>query len=594
MITLAYRFLFLLITVTFITPTFSVWSQTLPASRSVDWKKAGLRDTTTVGFTVIDMANEGVFIDGATPNDAILSNIISNSSGTGTILKFPSGSFLFTETINLPSNTIIKGEGALETNFIMDLGGSGHSIRISGALGTDTTFVTQTAEKENAFLIVHNSSKFDVADWIKIIQFDEDLVTSSWANNTVGQICNITNIIGDTLFIDSPLRLEYPESRNPFIRKIQPVKNSGVECITIERIDNTAPEQSCNVSFNYAVNSWVNGIASNFCTFSHVEARNSSNIAVMHSFMQKGFDYGGGGRAYGVMLQATSNECLIADNIFATLRHSMIVQSGANGNVFAYNYSTDPYWDSQPNDAAGDLVLHGNYPYANLFEQNIGRNIVIDNSHGPNGPHNTFLRNRGDGYGIFFSATNSPNQNFIGNEITNTSFPYSLVNYTLLGSGHFVYGNNNKGSIDPAGTAALPDQSYAFETPPYFVTNNQWAGIGTPNAPSSSQIAASERHADSLFFSAACGNPTTVSAGSYTASTSVKIYPNPTNALLYVENISTAKSISISNTVGQVVESSKVSSKQLVVNTAEWEPGVYFLVLQLTDNSITTHKFLKQ
>lgn len=591
MISFHHRLLKIFFTILTLALTFSISSQTLPSSRSINWKIAGLRDTTTVGFAEIDMSTLGVNPDGTTPNDAILANALSNSNGVGMILKFPAGSFLFEETINLPSNTIIRGDGATATNFIMDLGGTGHSIKMSGSLGVDTTLLNESAVKNDTFFVVHDATKFAITEWIKIIQFDEDLVTSSWANNTVGQICKIIAKNEDTVFIDSPLRLSYSLSREPYIKKIQPVKNSGVECINIERIDDTAPQQSCNISFNYVVNSWVHGISSNFCTFSHVETRNSSNIAVMHSFFQKGFDYGGGGRAYGVMLQATSNECLIADNIFSTLRHSMIVQSGANGNVFAYNYSTEPFWDSQPNDAAGDLVLHGNYPYANLFEQNIGRNIVIDNSHGPNGPHNTFFRNRADGYGIFFSANNSPDQNFLGNDITNTNFPYNLVNYSILGNGHFLHGNNNKGSIDPSGTTSLPDVSYAFNNPPYFVNNSHWAGIGTPNQPGSTPIGAFERYNDNSFFSNICGN--TVNVETVKTNHGIKIYPNPTSSILNIENIQNAKELIITNTFGQIVLQKKLSSNMLKLNTVHWEPGVYILQIQMTDNTILTNKILK-
>ncbi len=40
--------------------------------------------------------------------------------------------------------------------------------------------------------------------------------------------------------------------------------------------------------------------------------------------------------AYGTMLHFTTGECLIENNIFEHLRHSTIVQAGANGNVFGY------------------------------------------------------------------------------------------------------------------------------------------------------------------------------------------------------------------------------------------------------------------
>jgi len=91
----------------------------------------------------------------------------------------------------------------------------------------------------------------------------------------------------------------------------------------------------------------------------------------------------------------------------------VLLQSGANGNVISYNYSLNPNQsDSPPANGAGDLVLHGNYPFANLFEGNICQNVMIDASHGINGPYNTFFRNRVQLYGIIMSpspATDSMN-----------------------------------------------------------------------------------------------------------------------------------------------------------------------------------------
>ena len=168
-----------------------------------------------------------------------------------------------------------------------------------------------------------------------------------------GQVVRIKSILSHKLILDSPLRLDFHMTRSPYIVKIHPVKNVGIQCLKIHRMDNTAPEQSSNINFSYAVNCWVRDIESENCTFSHIQANHSSNLAISGSYFHHAFGYGGGGRAYGVMLQATTNECLVENNIFEHLRHSMIVQSGANANVFSFNYSLDPYWDSTPNDAAG-------------------------------------------------------------------------------------------------------------------------------------------------------------------------------------------------------------------------------------------------
>lgn len=143
--------------------------------------------------------------------------------------------------------------------------------------------------------------------------------------------------------------------------------------------------------------------------------------------------------------------------------------------------------------------------YANLFEQNDVQNIVIDNSHGANGPYNTFLRNRASLYGIFFSDNTSPSQNFIGNEIPNTGFPYSTVNYNILGNDQFSYGNNNKGTVAPVGTSNVTDLSYHYLVKPDFVQGYQWGKIGLPNAMNTSSVPATDRYVTNDIFAGTCG-----------------------------------------------------------------------------------------
>ncbi len=576
---------------------FSGYSQNLDPSRSVDWTLAGLNDTTTSGFLQINMQDQGALGDGITPNDCIITNVLSSISNNGVILNFPSGDFLFNNTINLPSNVIIRGQGAESTTFTMDLGGSGHAINIQGSANNcDTSAIIETATKDYNFIIVLKPEIFSVGDWVQIIQNDSDLVTSSWAKNTVGQIAEITSISNNKIFLNSPLRIDFNTNRSPYILKINPVKNVGIECLKIHRLDNTAPSQTSNIYFYFATNCWVTGIESENCTFSHLQARRSSNLYISKSYFHHSFDYGSGGRGYGVMLHSTSNECLIENNIFEHLRHSMILQSGANGNVFTYNYSNDAFWSSFPYNAAGDIVLHGNYTFANLFEQNICQNIVIDDSHGPNGPYNTFFRNRAEICGIFFSAANSPNQNIIGNEITNTNLPYSAVNYNLQGTGHYLYGNNNKGTIHPEGTNTLTLLSYAYNDKPNFVPNNQWAGIGTPNIMGSASIPAYDRfHTDDIFRNA-CGNIYTIGIDyDVEENENIKIYPNPNfgDFNIKLDNSFDDLRIDLFAINGSMIKSdnfSHINQINYKINTA---PGIYWIQLSVKDEVVGRYKVVK-
>ena len=290
------------------------------------------------------------------------------------------------------------------------------------------------------------------------------------------------------------------------------------------------------------------------------------------------------------MLHFTTNECLIEDNIFNHLRHSMILQAGANGNIFSYNYSYDPYWTGVffPANSAGEIVLHGNWPHANLFEGNDVGNIVIDNSHDANGPHNTFFRNRAGGYGIFFSDTSSPGQHFIGNEISNDSLPapFNSLNYFIQGSNHILYGNNYLGTIDPIGSDSLPINSFTYSSRPDFIPVDQWSAIGPPNILNSSSIPAKDRFSYHAIFSNSCGqNLTKVSSP---LSNKVIIYPNPFNNQIHIfgEGITNIK---VYNAYGRLVSH---EIKASLISPINWKKGIY--IFQITDHKNTySYKLIK-
>jgi len=107
-----------------------------------------------------------------------------------------------------------------------------------------------------------------------------------------------------------------------------------------------------------------------------------------------------------------------------------LVQHGANGNVFAYNFSFNA--KSYAGEFIGpiyykntDISLHGHYPFSNLFEGNIAQYIYSDHSHGANGPYNTFLRNRLIDCADF--GENSPNPFAIQYYLDNPLY-YNIVN----------------------------------------------------------------------------------------------------------------------------------------------------------------------
>lgn len=484
---------------------------------------------------------------------------------------------------------MIKGASATETRFIFDLTEAAHLITAHGNATTDSALVLFSIPKDSADLTVDAPVLFQEGDFIKIIADDDDVVTSPWAMYSTGQICRITGIAGSHLTVQPALRRPISMQDNPRIVRLEPVQFAGLECLTIIRKDTTS-QQTSNIFFNLAANCWVSGVHSENCNFSHVTVQQSTQVSVSGSYFHGAFDYGGGGKGYGVVLQFGAGSCLVENNIFRHLRHSMLLQAGANGNVFGYNYSMLPFWTGTnlPTIAAGDMVLHGNYVYSNLFEGNIVQNIVIDNSHGINGPGNTFFRNRAELFGIFMNANPaSSGQVFIGNEVTCT-LPYTGL-YILEGAGHFEYGNNIHQNITPAGTADLDIASlYKDGLPDYFQEFGlELASIGLPNAINSGNIPARFRYLagqmtvceliDSVVV--VVDTTATATATNQHLATDWHIYPNPTTGLLYLPGGTAGAQVFLKELSGKEVFRT-VSGEQGRVNLSGLPAAMYFIVVE--------------
>jgi hypothetical protein len=475
-----------------------LYSQTLPKDRQYQWSIAGNHSEIEYLDTVL-IKDLGLIGDGIYLNDDNFKQVL-NKITKSTVIIFPEGIFKFSKTLNINSNIKIVGKGWQKTKFIFDNGGSGNLISISGAIKNEKNPILKNLSKNDSIISNEKFNQLKINDFIIIKDNDSKKITSDWAKYSSGQICQIKNISDSLIRISSLLRRDYFATDSIFISKISPIESVILEGFSIERLDSTV-QQTSNINFDYAINCKVKCIKSNMSNFAHIDISNSSKIQVEDSYFELAFAYGGGGQGYGVIVQSTSGECLLYNNIFNKLRHSMILQSGANGNVIAYNYSINPYWAevSLPSNSAGDMCLHGNYPYANLFEGNICQNIVIDNSHGINGPDNTFFRNRAELFGIFMNSNPSSNQqNFIGNEITNSEFLKGL--YILSGSKHFEYGNNIKGTITPANTKDLQDSSYYLNTfPDWYYSKSKFPPIGIPNKINQYSNQAKQRFFDGKF-----------------------------------------------------------------------------------------------
>ena len=124
----------------------------------------------------------------------------------------------------------------------------------------------------------------------------------------------------------------------------------------------------------------------------------------------------------------------------------------------------------------------------------------------------------------------------MGNEIPNSSSPYSLVNYTVQGLDQFEYGNNNKGTITPSGTEILNDESYFYNEMPSFINSSEWGGIGTPNLMEENNIPAQTRFESNTIYNYPCDEEEPVLQNTYEDLIHFRLYPNPSSDLLIIDS----------------------------------------------------------
>ncbi|MFZ4463592.1 MAG: T9SS type A sorting domain-containing protein, partial [Bacteroidales bacterium] len=415
-----------------------------------------------------------------------------------------------------------------------------------------------------------------------------DVVPADWALNSVGQITEIAALNGDTVFVKSPFRINFDTALHVEVRKIVPRVNAGVECLSVKRLNTIETDPGSNFYLAYAAHCRIAGIKSDSSSGSHISVNASANILISGCYLHHAFLYDGSGtRGYGVTLSMHSSECLILNSVFKHLRHAMMVKTGSNGNIFAYNFSVDPYRSELIHDLSGDISLHGHYAFSNLFEGNIVQNIITDHFWGPTGPWNTFFRNRSELYGIIMTSSSlleTSSQNYIGNEVTASNYPYGQ--YILSGEDQFQYSNNINGAIIPPGTEVLNDESYFLTSSPDFWTENLvWPSIGYPNELGEGLVPAKDRYLSDIVPVLCPGDTNLTYQIEYLEDASrLKLFPNPANGrfTVYIQSEDERIEFRLISLTGQCVDMfSTVSGNSGAGISIELknhpQPGMYFL-----------------
>ncbi len=424
---------------------------------------------------VISVEAEGAVGDGVANDHGVIQGAIDSAPDPAVIL-LPAGSYRIESPLEMRTGVVLRGEGSLLSHLVC--ASPDGCIEIQGSIGGDFTDIDGDVAIGSTEVTVADASQFAAGGGAEIQQDDIVVAEADWGENAPGQMVRIEAVNGDILSFTPALHLELDAGHNPQIRPIDFVEEVGIEDLHLERVD-TGGETN-NITVRRVADTWIRRVESDNTLKYHLSVSESLFIEIRDSWIHDAVSKGDGGMGYGASLSRHVTSSLVENNIFNELRHSMIIQIGTNGCVFAYNYSeanySDDGWDKP------HISLHGHYPFLNLFEGNIIPWAYVGDYWGDVGPGNTLFRNRalgtdrhqdlGDDRGFAYGDYHGV-QFLVGNEVTGGEI-YGELDEVV------IHGNNEKGSIvwDPEIEGEdLPDSYYLGQRPDFF-GGGDWPSIG--------------------------------------------------------------------------------------------------------------------
>jgi len=401
----------------------------LPLSRQVDWSTAGIPGDipkAVAGANVIDF--------GAVANDnkddwSAFQKAINEVKGKAkNAIIIPSGNFIISKTLKIDMQVVLRGAGAENTHLTFTMKGNGIEVTKKGY--GPWIKLTHTVPFRESVLKLTSTRTFAAGDFVEIQQKNDKklMYTSSkwdvpWAQQAVGQLFKVKKVSENTLVLTEPTNITFKRDLGAEVRRVDLVPWVGIEDLHITR-QSTQQNSGFSIFLKNTAYTWISRVHSEQAVTNHIGAHRVYKCEIRDSYLHDSSHHGVGGNGYGVKLGFHVTGCLIENNIFHSLRHSMLLHLGANGNVLGYNYSYGS--KNQTGKILPDISIHGHYPYANLIEANIVEEIGFADFWGPAGPLNTAYRNCVTKEGIWLQDQSS-RQTIIGNTIA--ELPESYIGY---------------------------------------------------------------------------------------------------------------------------------------------------------------------
>lgn len=562
---------------------FLLYGEIIPLERRMEWHP-GIPGEFPLPVSTVNIRDYGAKGDGVTDDLNAFRMAIQDFFSDNAVLYIPKGTYLIRGTLYLDKRIVFRGEGPDQTLLLFDLQGEDKNcIDVLKYDRGNWIPILEAGQKNSRWVIMETPFSLLPGDFVEMQQKNDSTLFyfplywhEYWAQNAVGLIRQVESVRGDTVFFTAPLPIEFRPELQPVARRQGFVTYVSIEHLGIKRLDSG---HGHTIQLKNAAFCRILDIESEMAGTSHVFLETVYQCEIRDSYFHHAHQYLNGDLGYGVVCSFHSTNNLIENNIFQALSHAMLIHLGASGNVFGYNFSTEPLIVDTLTFA--DIAFHGFYPFSNLFESNRVEEIAISETGGASGPGNTFFRNRVGAFGISVSL-DSHGQNIVGNVILDNA---SIV-IDPGAHGTLVHGNRIRGVVqwDSSISDHTLPVSYYLSSPPSFWANRPWPIFG-PDVEEEFVLPAEERYYK------VTGFPSIFSRMGRVAKPTLELYPNPFNAefiICYVLPSSDKISLDLIDIRGRrvmhIVDANKPQGTYMEkVDARSLSSGTYIVVLQTQD-----------
>lgn len=446
-------------------------AEIIPSSSRVDWVMGqtvgvpgGIPKRTTIYRTLSPGATA------AQINSAI------TSCPSNQVVMLSAGTYNLSAPINFGLAKGVTLRGAGSSTILKASANIDQFVFMGGYTGWSAgTSITAGYTKGSSNLTVSSTSGLSVGGLVRVDQLNDSnfMWASSGSQRLLNQVTRITAIAGNVVTVWPPLYFGPTSAAAPLMKnnggRSMVAEMSGVEDMTL---DATGRVVGNGIWFDQTYGCWIRNVRTILINNYHIMLTQSLNDEIAKVFCDDSpaHDPNHGG----VLLGSTSDgmgTCgtVFYDSIVNRVFPGVEINAGSSGNVIAYNFIKDPFYDNF-GQGAGIDVNHSPHCMMTLVEGNVVNMIQNDGYFGSSS-HHTYFRNWSHGLvteglggqpGNYNSKCISLNrwslyENIVGNVLGCQNFTPNYQSITLSDYGYSVstiyqFGYPNMGNNDYTGT----------------------------------------------------------------------------------------------------------------------------------------------